>query len=162
LAASPETCWSECRPVPRSQTRCLRLNFAGQFVRRYGEQEANGCWECSQCHGFLICGWQVVNTVPVLEEGTRRNRYASGKAQRQGRSSDDVRVTSAHTLTAAQKRTFRHFAFGLIGDISHLTSYSWHKKKDRLAAVSPKSRSGVLTRRLRCPLYFFQLFSCAP
>ena len=30
----------------------------------------------------------------------------------QDRYSGDVRVTSAYTLTAAQKRTFRHFAFG--------------------------------------------------
>ena len=49
-----------------------------------------------------------------------------------------------------------------IGDISKSHLLIVDKKKDRLAAVSLESRSGVLTRRLRCALYFFQLFSCVP
>ena len=48
-----------------------------------------------------------------------------------------------------------------IGGISQV-SLPNRSAKRRTASGGLRIRSGVLTRRLRCPLYFFQLFSCAP
>ena len=49
-----------------------------------------------------------------------------------------------------------------IGDISQVSVLNRSKKRKTAYGGLSEIRSGVLTRRLRCPLYFFQLFSCAP
>jgi hypothetical protein len=49
-----------------------------------------------------------------------------------------------------------------IGDIGQVSLLFVAQKERPPHGGLSEIRSGVLTRRLRCLLYFFQLFSCAP